>query len=226
MASAYGARRQIGSEHVQQVGPMHALHAIPAVRVGSDNWPHDCPVGPVILRAVTDLRANCRQGFAQPHSFELPQTVRKKGSSRLRPRRALPPAKNRDVDPSSIQGTCGGKAANSSAHDSGAKAFVRLGFLIHSGFCCFVEMASCLHALDARLIRFRMTVPHCTATAGYPPFDAFSMVELLRGPDSGCDTGSYALSAGDKGNHPLSKPIPEQHVTVVTSVPAVLVQVG
>ena len=77
MARADGAWGEACCECIQQVGPVHAVYAIPAVRVGRHNRSDDGPVRPVILRAVTNLRANFRQGFAQPHSFELAQSVRK-----------------------------------------------------------------------------------------------------------------------------------------------------
>ena len=37
MLSAYSAGRETSRERIEQISPMHTVHAIPATRVGSDN---------------------------------------------------------------------------------------------------------------------------------------------------------------------------------------------
>jgi hypothetical protein len=122
MAGSDRIRRQRVGEHLEQIGPVHSIHAVPAVRVGGEDRPDHGSVHPAILRTIADFGAYRRQRFSQSQPFELPQTVRIDENTGPDLAQRIGLLENDDVDAPSMQGIRRGKAANSSPHDGGAKA--------------------------------------------------------------------------------------------------------
>jgi hypothetical protein len=113
MTGAYRGRRESGGEDPQQVGPVHSIDAIPAMRVGCEHSADERSIHTVVGRTIADLCTDLGQRLAQFHSFKLSQTVRKqhKAGTDLAERVTLLP--DCDVDSPSQHSVRGCKTANS-----------------------------------------------------------------------------------------------------------------
>jgi hypothetical protein len=76
MAGADRARRQHAGKNVEEIGAVHAVHAVPAAGIGGQHLADERAVHAVIFRAGPDLRADFGEGVAEPHPLERPQRVR------------------------------------------------------------------------------------------------------------------------------------------------------
>ncbi len=75
MPAAHGIGRQGGGKCVQDVGPVHAVEAVPAAGIGHHDGANFRAVHPAIGRACADFRADLCQRLLEAHAFHLPQAV-------------------------------------------------------------------------------------------------------------------------------------------------------
>ena len=66
---------QGGGQRVEDVGAVHAVHAVPAAGIGGQDRANDSAVHAAILRARPDLRADVGERLAKAHALELAQAV-------------------------------------------------------------------------------------------------------------------------------------------------------
>ena len=87
------SRRKICGERIQQISPMHAVHAVPASRVGRDDRTDNCPVGPVVLGARHQFSRRPRLRLRRAPVVRVAADRSEEGAVRRRSRRALWPAR-------------------------------------------------------------------------------------------------------------------------------------
>ena len=107
-------------EHVQQVGAVHPIEAIPAAGVRHHDRPDDRTIHATVLRSAADAGSDRGQGGAQTHAFQLTQAVREDedpGADFAECGRLL---EHRNFHSSAGQGDGSGEAADAAADDRDA----------------------------------------------------------------------------------------------------------